>query len=595
EYSGFLTLGDLDKRYFDEIRYTPLNSIEDIHYGVFVSYVKAINPETEDGIILNSSDVGDAIIDTGSSFTLLNKQAFQVFKDFMQQDCRVGLCGDETLFDGHCFNVPMEYFNDFPTISLGMLGGAEISISPQSYITSMEAGGRTYYCLGIRESPLEKKSIFGLSWLRNTYVVFDKEHNRMGFGIKVDYDYSSGENVGEVEGSQPELVPQQKKISKIAIHIENNFQEKEYNFATDLKPENEITIEEHIPIPEIPKHQHKPIYHSFFEQLEKLLSQSETFEDFFAKSKLMMDQPSNHTDSEKVCRFNPARENSGIKKQVGMMKKKQPLKVNNSTCLLESREFEIYTQSTKMCKINFKVTMSVNNGTCTMDSKLHEIKVLTKLCKRHIFPKYFNNKKFDNSTCDIFSKHNELNKNNKGVCPSFIFNHFEVDKFNQTCPIPHTSKHIFKLTGVAKSRKHVVPDEIFTKQEESKSVLSFLELPISRKSRKFLADTSCYFDFTQKKNFEWVDNKGMAFLFWESTILNKSPSPISEFVLSTYDKVQDVIGMNYTLTSNGNAIISLPSTVTIAPNQSYRWIYISNSKESLSFSLVSSGTCVNKN
>ncbi|EGG20265.1 hypothetical protein DFA_07388 [Cavenderia fasciculata] len=44
--------------------------------------------------------------------------------------------------------------------------------------------GVRFRCLGVRQSPLEKKSVIGLSWLRNNYIIFDKEHNRIGIGTK---------------------------------------------------------------------------------------------------------------------------------------------------------------------------------------------------------------------------------------------------------------------------------------------------------------------------------------------------------------------------------------------------------------------------
>ncbi|KYQ93985.1 hypothetical protein DLAC_04879 [Tieghemostelium lacteum] len=185
-YSGVLTLGDLDPEYCSgSLKYTPMVNIEKIHYGVLPKSAKVVNEKTGKGLVLTSKDFGDTIVDTGSSYTLLASDGFNALVTFLGKFCSEELCGGKNSFlDGYCYNYPEDYFEDFPSIKFTMLGEAEITISPNDYIVNSLQNGVTFKCFGIRESPLNNKSIIGLSWLRNSYVIFDKEHNRIGFGKK---------------------------------------------------------------------------------------------------------------------------------------------------------------------------------------------------------------------------------------------------------------------------------------------------------------------------------------------------------------------------------------------------------------------------
>eukprot|EP01133_Synstelium_polycarpum_P016005 gene16005-19043_t len=166
EYSGVLTIGDLDERYTESLQYTPLLAIDTIHYGIYPNFAKIVNP-TGEGIVMTSKDLGVTIIDTGSSYTLLAEDAFNSFRKFLSQNCSIeGVCGANTLFEGFCYNFPDEVVKRFPTITFGLLGGPVLTITPETYITTVNENGMFFHCLGIKKSPLVKKSIIGLSWLR---------------------------------------------------------------------------------------------------------------------------------------------------------------------------------------------------------------------------------------------------------------------------------------------------------------------------------------------------------------------------------------------------------------------------------------------
>ncbi|KAM9961421.1 hypothetical protein ACTFIR_004271 [Dictyostelium discoideum] len=197
-YQGLMSLGEVEDKYKKSIMYTPLVTIDQSHYGVLLSSVSLVNSFTNESLIMTSRDFGEVIIDTGTSYSLLEVNAFKKISLSLSKGCPPGCCGENSLLDGFCYNYPDEYFNSFPVIHVEMLGGAFIDIEPQSYFSTTYSGGIKYRCFGIRPSPLKGKSIIGLSWLRNNYLVFDTEHNRMGFSYKefdfdplASYDFSS--------------------------------------------------------------------------------------------------------------------------------------------------------------------------------------------------------------------------------------------------------------------------------------------------------------------------------------------------------------------------------------------------------------------
>ncbi|GAM22464.1 hypothetical protein SAMD00019534_056390 [Acytostelium subglobosum LB1] len=187
-YNGMLTIGDVDKPQNDLLAYTPLLSIDVIHYGVFTSYAVMSTHVYPDKLVLNSKDLGITIIDTGSTFTLMAPDAYDKFKEYLVRNCSLpAVCGEQSLVDGYCQTLTDEEVNMYPTIKIGFVGDVEISISPATYLATTVEDGITYRCLGVVRSPLEQRTILGLSWLR----IFDKELHRFGIGKKVTSTQSS--------------------------------------------------------------------------------------------------------------------------------------------------------------------------------------------------------------------------------------------------------------------------------------------------------------------------------------------------------------------------------------------------------------------
>ncbi|KAN0033807.1 hypothetical protein ACTFIV_000281 [Dictyostelium citrinum] len=262
-YQGLMNLGEVEAKYEKSIMYTPLVTIDQSHYGVLLSSASLVNSFTNETLIMTSKDFGEVIIDTGTSEALLEVNAYKKITQSLSKGCPPGCCGENSLLDGYCYNYPDEYFDSFPVIHVEMLGGAFIDIEPQSYFITTYADGVKYRCFGIKQSPLKGKSIIGLSWLRNNYLVFDTEHNRMGFSNKEfdfdpleSYDFSSNDNeisssnnddyssIEREDTSQDgsELIP---NTNRIVVKItDTNQLEQEYQKSLQQEPKFLLLEEE---------------------------------------------------------------------------------------------------------------------------------------------------------------------------------------------------------------------------------------------------------------------------------------------------------------------------------------------------------------
>ncbi|GAM17413.1 hypothetical protein SAMD00019534_005880 [Acytostelium subglobosum LB1] len=182
-YTGVMTIGDLNPFYYSKsLSYTPLYSLGSSHYSIMPTYI-SIGGSKKNALTLSSREFGVSILDSGTSFTLLASPAYDsLYEHLTENYCHIdGVC-DDKLFTQQCMQYSDDEVGLFPTIVIGLAGGEKMVVEPSTYFVTLYIRGLRYRCLGIGKSPLQSTSIFGLSWFRKSYIIFDKENNKFGIG-----------------------------------------------------------------------------------------------------------------------------------------------------------------------------------------------------------------------------------------------------------------------------------------------------------------------------------------------------------------------------------------------------------------------------
>ncbi|EGC35170.1 hypothetical protein DICPUDRAFT_152520 [Dictyostelium purpureum] len=595
-YQGTLLLGDIDPQFSNSITYTPMLTIEESHYGVLLSNAGIYDKITETKMILTSKDFGEVIIDSGTSEALIDTRAYYKIKNFLQKDCKPGLCGQNSLLEGYCYNYPTNYFNIFPTIHIEMLGGATMEVEPKSYITSSYINGIRYRCFGIKPSPLKGKSIIGLSWLRDNYIVFDTEHNRMGFAKKlVDQFNSSSDSFDFSEFTREQQNNNDGDDDEDDIEFSSSYEGGDD--SKELKPrfndkkyvvkisDNDLLVEElqsqlddynrMLINDNLSMKQAKQILNSrkkIIKKLSELKSNQENNEEEIQQQKEtyqyeeQLDQISNNNH---IINNNINNNNKNSNNKHKRLEFQEP-KQRKLREWFNKKEGKIYSTIYKPKYSNELLEDKKNNNYNNIDNnKQNQCLVLDN-------EKIFNN---GNKTSELLSK--RPNQNDTRSHP-IVLKYDPETKRKSNIPVNYSN---VGLKSNKKNLKYKLPRNIVPYYKNTNNTLLSRVTKKSNEGYSIQSENVCIFDFIQKKEFEWIDNNGKSYILWESTIVNHSQTSINKFILSTMDNVQYTIGMTRSVLDQTTTIISLPSNQTIPPNSSYRWIYTSNLKNSLSFSV----------
>jgi len=107
----------------------------------------------------------------------------QVQSIYQSQYCSLpGVCGNETLFTGACYDAKtiQPVISKYPTLTFVVKQNESseilLTVPPQSYL--MNVGGQ--YCLGIAGVP-GVGIVLGDVFMENYYIVFDRANSRLGF------------------------------------------------------------------------------------------------------------------------------------------------------------------------------------------------------------------------------------------------------------------------------------------------------------------------------------------------------------------------------------------------------------------------------
>jgi len=171
--NGTLTVGGVDPRLSTD---TP-TYVEDVGNGFH-------SVQVNDMMLGNTSlkVSGSAILDTGTNVLLVPTQAMKLLQSSM---CKPGLKSCDELWANKCVELTTDEVLAYPPLTL-QLDGIDLDMSSRDYLLqgSPLASSKTQYCLGIRDGGSAGGSgfIIGDTTMRNYYLVFDLERNKIGWG-----------------------------------------------------------------------------------------------------------------------------------------------------------------------------------------------------------------------------------------------------------------------------------------------------------------------------------------------------------------------------------------------------------------------------
>ena len=136
----------------------------------------------------------NAILDTGTNILLLPDEAYASMKSNFLELCASGaklkgICDTEnktsTLFDGKCFELTEADIAEYPSFHITLESGYQLEMKNIDYLLKGDVrakGDPSLTCLAVRGTGKGGYFIFGDTLMRNYYLVFDREQERIGWG-----------------------------------------------------------------------------------------------------------------------------------------------------------------------------------------------------------------------------------------------------------------------------------------------------------------------------------------------------------------------------------------------------------------------------
>ncbi|KAK1359913.1 Aspartic proteinase-like protein 2 [Heracleum sosnowskyi] len=125
------------------------------------------------------------VLDSGTTYTYIPEAAFIEFKQAIMKEVSSlkQIPGPDPNYNDICFfgagsNIS-ELPKFFPTVDMVFENGQKLSLSPENYLfrhSKMHGG----YCLGIFQNG-DQSTLLGGIVVRNTFVTYDREHEKIGF------------------------------------------------------------------------------------------------------------------------------------------------------------------------------------------------------------------------------------------------------------------------------------------------------------------------------------------------------------------------------------------------------------------------------
>ncbi|KAL6339180.1 hypothetical protein AAG906_024331 [Vitis piasezkii] len=126
------------------------------------------------------------ILDSGTTYAYLPEPAFKAFKDAIMKELNSLklIQGPDRNYNDICFSGVgsdvSQLSKTFPAVDLVFSNGNRLSLSPENYLFQ-HSKAHGAYCLGIFQNENDQTTLLGGIIVRNTLVMYDREHLKIGF------------------------------------------------------------------------------------------------------------------------------------------------------------------------------------------------------------------------------------------------------------------------------------------------------------------------------------------------------------------------------------------------------------------------------
>ncbi|KAG5535552.1 hypothetical protein RHGRI_023349 [Rhododendron griersonianum] len=127
------------------------------------------------------------VLDSGTTYAYLPEAAFLAFKDAIIEELSSlkRIRGPDPNYNDICFSGAgrfdvSELSKSFPTVDMVFGKGQKLSLSPENYLFR-HSKVHGAYCLGIFQNGKDPTTLLGGIIVRNTLVMYDREHDKIGF------------------------------------------------------------------------------------------------------------------------------------------------------------------------------------------------------------------------------------------------------------------------------------------------------------------------------------------------------------------------------------------------------------------------------
>ncbi|KAF3438828.1 hypothetical protein FNV43_RR17103 [Rhamnella rubrinervis] len=180
---GAMVLGDISPP--SDMVYAHSDPVRSPYYNIDLKEIHVagkrlpLNPRVFDG-------KHGTVLDSGTTYAYLPEAAFVAFKDAIMKEIQSfkRIRGPDPNYNDICFsgagrNVS-QLSKTFPEVDMVFAGGQKLALSPENYLFR-HSKVRGAYCLGIFQNGKDPTTLLGGIVVRNTLVMYDREHSKIGF------------------------------------------------------------------------------------------------------------------------------------------------------------------------------------------------------------------------------------------------------------------------------------------------------------------------------------------------------------------------------------------------------------------------------
>ncbi|XP_057491725.1 aspartic proteinase 36-like [Actinidia eriantha] len=126
------------------------------------------------------------VLDSGTTYAYLPEAAFLAFKEAIRKELHSlkQIRGPDPNYNDICFSGAgsdvSELSKTFPVVDMVFGNGQKLSLSPENYLFR-HSKVHGAYCLGIFQNEKDPTTLLGGIIVRNTLVMYDREHEKIGF------------------------------------------------------------------------------------------------------------------------------------------------------------------------------------------------------------------------------------------------------------------------------------------------------------------------------------------------------------------------------------------------------------------------------